>query len=773
MVTVMPLDEPSTSRSPPPGRSRSLLSRLSSPLSKRSSKIFEFEIEPEHPHKTYRPGEVVNGHVVLSVFKGFDITHLTVSLHGYARVFKHQCAPGENKNPPDQLINGKGTHGFQYHGSGLASLFQDEQALCGSGFLKRQVYKFGFELQFPSCSLPSTIEFERGAVNYMVSATVTRPAAMAPTTTRTYKVRFENRIDIESLCAPKPHIVYLEPVTRRGKVKMVKQASSSGTQETVATQALSRQSTSHSLHRRAAGPVPLEDPPLSPAPSEDTVATNATTSTHSLKLLDQLASQQKESDHSEPRSSVTSTSAKTISAITEISRHGALPGDAIAVRVRVEHTKAARGVVIATLYRQGRIDMLPALPVVSRSKGKRPEYEDVYPKSKTGLGSLYFTSSAPNMAFRKDLSQTSTMMIVDPQTKTADVRFAVQIPPEAFPTIDNIPGGMISFTYNIEIVIDLTGKLGEARRLPSLTAGPMFSKAAGGGSQLTHDWANNILDTAPLRRTKNVASFELPIIIGTEDSGRQKRIHPGEPQRQSQQSYESSSGIPDDTRYGSEQSNYPGAYYDDREYDGYDNAWYGEHGHPVYEAWSEPGPLPHPNGYPPRLPHGRYCVPPPDNAEHVDEKTRLRRQEELLLPSQPPDAGEGSSQAPASAPSAPVLDEYVLHAPMRPHPSIPVTISRASARSPETVVPDPLTPPPSLPDDGMSAPPEDKQELERQRLMAQASAPPAEEDDRAGPSRSHHRDGEGASAPVMGEEGEYMSQALQTDGSEHLPQYQR
>ena len=134
------------------------LSRFSNSLAKRNTKVFDFEVEPEHPHKTYNPGDAVKGQIVLSVFKGFDITHLTISLHGYARVVKHQLGPGEAKDTPDILVNGKGSHGFEYHGNGLASLFQDEQILCGSGFLKKQVYKFGFELQFPSCSLPSTIE---------------------------------------------------------------------------------------------------------------------------------------------------------------------------------------------------------------------------------------------------------------------------------------------------------------------------------------------------------------------------------------------------------------------------------------------------------------------------------------------------------------------------------------------------------------------------------------------------------------------------------------
>lgn len=154
----MPLETLFMNSAPSVERSKSVFARFSSPLTKRSTKIFDFEIEPEHPHKTYKPGDNLKGQIVLSVFKGFEVTHLTISLHGFARVFKHQVTPGDQKNVPEQLINGKGSHGFEYHGNGLASLFQDERTLCGSGFLKKQVYKFGFELRFPSYSLPSTIE---------------------------------------------------------------------------------------------------------------------------------------------------------------------------------------------------------------------------------------------------------------------------------------------------------------------------------------------------------------------------------------------------------------------------------------------------------------------------------------------------------------------------------------------------------------------------------------------------------------------------------------
>jgi hypothetical protein len=120
--------------------------------------MFDLAIEPEDPFRTYSPGQTVKGHIVLTVHKGFDITHLVVSLHGYAKVFKHEVSRGETVPTPEIITNGKGQRGFEYHGNGLASLFQNEQILCGSGFLKKQVYRFAFEVPFPSRNLPSAIE---------------------------------------------------------------------------------------------------------------------------------------------------------------------------------------------------------------------------------------------------------------------------------------------------------------------------------------------------------------------------------------------------------------------------------------------------------------------------------------------------------------------------------------------------------------------------------------------------------------------------------------
>ena len=623
----------------------------------------------------------------------------------------------------------------------------------------------------------------------MISATVTRPTAIAPTTNRTCKIEFKDRIDIESMYTPKSRAIYMEPMNRLGKVKKVKTSPSTGTQEG-STKTLSRQNTSQSVHTKP-NAAPVQNPPHSPAPSEETVATTATASTQSLKEVEKEPSLRKPSNESAPKSSTTSNSAHTISATTEIRQHGALPGDFVPIRVKVEHTKAVRGIVLATLYRQSRIDMLPALPLANRAKennkNKKPEYEDVYPKSKTGLGGLYFTNGAPNMAFRNDLNQATTMMVVDPDTKTADVNFRIRVPDDdktIFPSMDNIPGGMISFTYHLEVVIDLTGKLGESRLLPSLTSnGPSFSKTADDGrSQLTHEWGSNILDTAPLRRTKNVATFDLPLTIGTKDSGRSRRAQEAQIQSQQAQSYHGnhngSEQQPTQYNNGWHQNGHDhyDQHYDYYGYHTYDDSWYDAFGNPVYDPWYDysryqhhpPAPSAHHNYQQP----GRYDVPPPQDEEHLDEKSRLRRQEELLLPSQPPEAEGSSSRNSALAPSAPVLNSDHTHLTNNPQPSIPITISRASARSADTIVPDPLTPPPSLPENEGPSVTEDKQELERRRLAEQASAPPTEDDEEAGPS-SQRPETQAPSAPVIDDEAEYIAQTLRQEGGESLPQYQR
>jgi hypothetical protein len=422
--------------------------------------------------------------------------------------------------------------------------------------------------------------------------------------------------------------------------------------------------------------------------------------------------------------------------------------------------------VIATLYRLARIDMHPPLPLPNRSgKDKKMEYEDVYPKSRTGLGGLYFSAASPNSAFRKDLAQSSTMLIVNPNTMTADITTSLKIPDAAFPSISNVPGSMISFTYHVEVVVDLFGKLGETRLWPRLTSSePTFSPSSDAGNQITSDWSHSILDTSALRRTKSVITFEMSLVVGTQDSGRKRR-------QNKQAEYQ----VPENTTLGPEQGWRDWHYHDGA----YEGQHYDEAGYPYYEGYGYDYGY-EPNYYPEYPTPGPEMIAPPHPQEE-DEKARLRRLEQLLVPSQPPEEGESSRGAVPMAPTAPDLSldsapEGVGHS--NDGSRTPSTLNNpaasvtSSTRSGDTVRPYSTSPPPLPPPISNASHSDDKQELERRRLFAQTSAPPVE--DEAAAPRSAAVTSMAPTAPTIDEHHEYSVDTLNHDhAGPDLPQYER
>ena len=200
--------------------------------------------------------------------------------------------------------------------------------------------------------------------------------------------------------------------------------------------------------------------------------------------------------------------------------------------------------------------------------------------------------------------------------------------------------------------------------------------------------------------------------------------------------------------------------------------------------------------------HTQSYVPPPETQaeEGLSEKERVRLAEERLLPSQPPDDLQSPSSsrtvippsmAPVPAPSAssapppdePFGDLYSAEDAEsqamvdRPHPLHRPTAAQTTLHTPTA---------PNLSDlaAGASAhPTEDKQELERQRLLGEASAPSdfpeADENGNAGEGRSRSAQHE-PSAPVLTDEDEYGGQYSHQEvpGSsaaqqESLPKYER
>jgi len=138
---------------------RRILSRITSPFATKSRSITDFYIQPDDPHRQYSPGDLVTGSVRLRVLRPTRVTHVVVSLHGYAQVFKNPGSPGEGfRATPGYLGTGRGKKSAEYFGNGFASLFEDELVLCGDGRLAEGAYQFNFELEFPDTDLPSSID---------------------------------------------------------------------------------------------------------------------------------------------------------------------------------------------------------------------------------------------------------------------------------------------------------------------------------------------------------------------------------------------------------------------------------------------------------------------------------------------------------------------------------------------------------------------------------------------------------------------------------------
>jgi hypothetical protein len=669
-------------------------------------------------------------------------------------------------------------------------------------------------------------------ISYLITATVTRPTSIAATSSCDQKINLVETVDIGPMQAPKPRTISLEPIAKRRTRRKTVKAKEGSPQEVT-------DPSSGSEPRTASSPRPEESAsqcgsldhtvnPRSPAPSDiqsvHSAATSAdsgvSSSTGLSFQLGPVPPSARSAKGSQTTNSKVSITEKTITATIECLKAGCLPGDNIPLKVSIKHCKAMKSLhgIIITLYRQGRIDSAPPLSLFKDIKGKQAErlkHEEYYPKSKTGLGGLSLTSAGSSSMFRKDLAQTFAPIFVDPVSLSTVINASVRVPEDAFPTITGVPGQMITFKYMIEVVVDLGGKLaGMQRHNPRAGAVTPYNGNSTGprGDAINNNmlaaWGSNIVDTDHIRREKSVVACLFEVVVGSTDSARRRgrgnsslQKRPSEYVAESPKSptrhdpiYEESAGPygPSDG-YGHNQEPYP--YYEHP----YDEAYSDYYGHQEYDYnhgqhYSHAPPI-----------HSQIHVPPPEiqGEEGLSEKERVRRAEQRLLPSQPPiDTGtqeSSSSRNPrglsaASAPPAssihplePIDDLYDAEPqPPRFTPTAPHVSNNFHATTPTAPPAHTLAPSaPSLPDLHATAalhPTDDKQELERQRLLTEASAPADHipDDDNAGegssnqvPSLANHE----PSAPVLNEDGyagyTRTSSVVGGGGGEMLPKYER
>lgn len=451
---------------------------------------------------------------------------------------------------------------------------------------------------------------------------------------------------------------------------------------------------------------------------------------------------------------------KTISTEIQPCVGGCLRGDHVAVNIKVNHSKYVKSMngVIVTLYRTARVDTQPALAVGLLDGTKRSE--EYFSRSLTGLGGLSLSGTGPAHVFRKDLAQVIMPLVINPTTLTAELVAKLRVPEEAFPTIAGLPGAMISFKYYLEVMVDIQGRLAGADKLLS-SRSELTSTTLSSSDAYETDWTattstgQSILNTTYVRRDKGVVSASFELVIGTIDSERRKGKQKAEtmpeisngyqqavfaaiappPPSQHPPAFDSILGASTSTSYLHRSHSHLTAY-SARTPDAYEHEhWPDVHGYAH-----------HTHSYPPPS----TIAPPqlPDESQ-LTEKERMQLAETRLLPSQPPgiedtgqtlqrptapriaedgtlleDAGGDETPAPRdeyatdSTESTSHINQHVTRTIAGPSSSSYHSSSGAAAAAAADSVTNSVSPAT-----------DDKQELERSRLQALASAPPADPDE--------------------------------------------
>ena len=470
-----------------------------------------------------------------------------------------------------------------------------------------------------------------------------------------------------------------------------------------------------------------DDPPRSPVPSEISSASATGSSISSNPISSRTPHGGNSTENNQDANAISYQD--TTYAKTEVLQGGCLPGDTLPVRIEIHHTKPIKSMqgVIITLFRQGRIDTQPPMPLGPVRKGEKPKYEDYYPRSRTGLGGLSLSAAGSSRSFRQDLNQVFAPIIIDPQSLTQVINTSIQAPFDLFPTISCVPGAMITFNYFVEIVMDLRGKVGSQDRIldhlsvtnvPQHGYGdPRISKYEGieGVSYLSTPGFNYLI-TDQLRRTKGVLFTRTKIVVGTRDSARRRGK-----KREDRSLLDSSRSLGPSIELG-------------REVEPRETMI--EHEERLSQVQDEridgTNYLSH---------HHADSIPPPTVEDSLDEKARMKRAEQNLLPSAPPDDGEPSPTLLPSAP--PAIDEedfirrYGFSVPAYDGSSTAVQqIPNGDQQSHNH-------------DSSAPGPQDDKLELERRRLLALASSPHDNEENGVSSDPEPHPERPQPSAPIL------------------------
>jgi arrestin-related trafficking adapter 9 len=504
--------------------------------------------------------------------------------------------------------------------------------------------------------------------------------------------------------------------------------------------------------------VAQNEPPRSPGPSETSF--ESTPSSGGTPSAAESASQMSQSARTNGSSLQNRIAAvpvpvdpfKPVEITIMLSASGYLRGDTIHIHVAIDHTKHVKSLhgIIATLYRKARLNYYPELPMVDPDENNLSGRRIVRGLSISPGGSYH--------TYQKPLDQNFAAIIIDPLTLKTEVKTSLIIPEDAFPSISNVPGAMMTFKYYVEILCDVQGKLSPYdKKLPTPGISSLNGMRHGVHSNGAHmgyrGWS--FIDTEELLREKTVLASAFEVVVGTRDSNRgghwstlnahnetvlddqdpetnHSNGHPSsnsanmgrQPSNRSQPSRPTTS-CNNSNGEGPSNSQLRSQHTPDSPPPQFDGAA------PDYQSLDTPTPS-----------AGATPIPTFPNESTLTEKDRIRLAEQRLLPSAPPVDPDTEAVA-AYTPSAPAPEALEPFNPLNSHHhqhpmfTAVLPMCNSSSAATPTASPPHLFAPPY--ESSATQMPDDKQELERRRLEALRSEPPSM--DHANESEAHSSSG--------------------------------
>ena len=181
-------------------------------------------------------------------------------------------------------------------------------------------------------------------------------------------------IDIAPLPQPKPRVISLESVSKKSKSKSEGKKAVLPIRNVKGIGLLTSQQRGQSGNNNVATSVTGDDRPRSPALSQQSSVGGTSGGTSSCSTESPPLSRGNSRVYR--RDSLNSNTCGAIAAMIECLYAGCLPGDLLPLKVSVDHTKPVKAMqgIIVTLYRQGRVDTSPTIPLGPSIKNQKQLY---------------------------------------------------------------------------------------------------------------------------------------------------------------------------------------------------------------------------------------------------------------------------------------------------------------------------------------------------------------------------------------------------------------